>query len=73
MVFYPLNETTNDEIRNRLMNTVQSIVQDVKNPDLLWIAGLRAGIYSFNKKTEQLEKLQFSPLSTLIKTMKTTG
>ena len=46
-------ETSNDAF-NR--NTVHSLIEDISNPDLLWI-GSSQGLYLFNKKTELLEEI----------------
>ncbi|MEN0049794.1 MAG: ATP-binding protein [Bacteroidota bacterium] len=60
---YMLNKPANNENNNRFMNSARNIIPDVENPDLLWIAGTQAGIYTFNKETEQLQKLKLSPYS----------
>ncbi|HFA47752.1 MAG TPA: sensor histidine kinase, partial [Bacteroidetes bacterium] len=42
---------------NWVYNTVNSIAEDIENPDILWLAGHRNGLHKFNKSTQKLTRL----------------
>lgn len=42
--------------QSRYENSVRNIIEDKSNSNILWLACYGSGIYSFNKKTKQLQK-----------------